>query len=209
MLAVLTLAAHEARAIVIGEDLGTVEPEVTQALADNEMLGCAVSWFVRDQTAPRQPLLPPAQWPRRAAASISTHDLPTAAGFLRGEHVRARADRGLLNDVPAEQAAAERERGEWLAMLRSAKLLPPNDSGSEPDEAAIITAMHRLLARTPSVLKLISPYDLAAEPRQPNLPGTVDDYPNWRLPLPLTLEQLCADPRIAATIAAFRRDQHL
>jgi 4-alpha-glucanotransferase len=209
MLAVLALAAHQAGAIVIGEDLGTVEPEVTQALADNEMLGCAVSWFVRDETAPNQPLLSPAHWPRRAAASISTHDLPTAAGFLRGEHVQARADRGLLNDVPAEQAAAERERAELLAILRSANLLPPNESGSEPDEATIITAMHRFLAATPSQLKLISPYDLVAEPRQPNLPGTVDEYPNWRLPLPLTLEQLRADPRIAATIATFRRDQHL
>ena len=117
MLAVLALAAHQARAIVIGEDLGTVEPEVTQALADNAMLGCAVSWFVRDESAPDQPLLPPAKWPERAAASISTHDLPTAAGFLRGDHVRARADRGLLDDVPAELAAAERERAELLALL--------------------------------------------------------------------------------------------
>jgi 4-alpha-glucanotransferase len=136
------------------------------------MLGCAVSWFVRDETAPNQPLLPPAQWPRRAAASISTHDLPAAAGFLRGEHVRACADRGLLHDVPAEKAAAERERAELLAILRSANLLPPSDSGSEPDETTIIIAMHRFLASTPSQLKLISPYDVAAEPRQPNLPGT-------------------------------------
>ena len=207
MLAVLALAAHQARAIVVGEDLGTVEPEVTQALADNEMLGCAVSWFVRDESAPDQPLLPPAKWPQRAAASISTHDLPTAAGFLRGEHVRARAERGLLQDVPAELAAAERERAELLALLRSEGLLPPTDSGSEPDEAAIIAAMHRLLAATPSRLKLVSPYDVVAEPRQPNLPGTIDDYPNWRIPLPLTLEQLRTDPRVAAVVAAFNDGQ--
>jgi 4-alpha-glucanotransferase len=207
MLAVLALAAHQARAIVVGEDLGTVEPEVTQALADNEMLGCAVSWFVRDESAPDRPLLPPAKWPQRAAASISTHDLPTAAGFLRGEHVRARAERGLLQDVPAELAAAERERAELLALLRSEGLLPPTDSGSEPDEAAIIAAMHRLLAATPSRLKLVSPYDVVAEPRQPNLPGTIDDYPNWRIPLPLTLEQLRADPRVAAMVAAFNDGQ--
>jgi 4-alpha-glucanotransferase len=207
MLAVLTLAAHQARAIVVGEDLGTVEPEVTQALADNEMLGCAVSWFVRDESAPDQPLLPPAKWPERAAASISTHDLPTAAGFLRGEHVRARADRGLLDDVPAEQAAAERERAELLALLRSEELLPSADTGSEPDEATIIAAMHRLLAATPSRLKLVSPYDVVAEPRQPNLPGTIDEYPNWRIPLPLTLEQLRTDPRVAAVVAAFKDGQ--
>ncbi|WP_156686211.1 4-alpha-glucanotransferase [Mycobacterium sp. Marseille-P9652] len=202
MLAVLALEAHRAGAIVVGEDLGTVEPEVTEALAGNGMLGCAVSWFTRDESAPDEPLLRPAQWPSRAAASLSTHDLPTAAGFLRGEHVRARADLGLLDDVPAEEAGAKKERAEWLALLRSEGLLPQDSR--EPDEAAIIAAMHRFLAATPSRLKLISPYDVIAEPRQPNLPGTIDEYPNWRIPLPETLEQLRDDPRVAEVTAAFR-----
>ncbi|WP_458524243.1 4-alpha-glucanotransferase [Mycobacterium sherrisii] len=179
MLAVLALEAHRANATVVGEDLGTVEPEVTKALGDNGMLGCAVSWFTRDETAPDEPLLPAAKWPTRAAASLSTHDLPTAAGFLRGEHVRARAELGLLEDVPAEKASADAQRAEWLDLLRSEGLLPP-----DPDEATVVSAMHRFLASTPSRLKLISPYDVLAEPRQPNLPGTIDEYPNWRLPLP-------------------------
>jgi len=200
MLAVVTLEAHRAGAIVVGEDLGTVEPEVTQALAENGMLGSAVSWFTRDEDAPGEPLLPARRWPARAAASISTHDLPTAAGFLRGEHVRARADLGLLDDVPAAESAAQKERAEWLALLRSEGLLAP----SEADDAAIITAMHRFLASTPSRLKLIAPYDVVGELRQPNLPGTVDEYPNWRLPLPETLEQLRADPRVGEITAAFR-----
>ena len=195
MLAVLALEAYRAGTAVVGEDLGTVEPEVTEALAGNGMLGCAVSWFTRDESAPGEPLLPPAAWPPRAAASLSTHDLPTAAGFLRGEHVRVRAELGLLDDVPAEQDAAEKERAEWLTLLRSEGLLP--ERPDEPDEAAIITAMHRFLAATPSRLKLISPYDVIAEPRQPNLPGTIDEYPNWRIPLAETLEQLQADPRVA------------
>ncbi|MCV7420357.1 4-alpha-glucanotransferase [Mycobacterium yunnanensis] len=203
MLAVLALEAHRASAIVVGEDLGTVEPEVTAALADNEMLGCAVSWFTRDVDAPGEPLLAPADWPTRAAASISTHDLPTAAGFLRGEHVRARADLGLLDDVPAEQANADAERAEWLSMLRAQGLLPPEEADPDPDEDSIMVALHRFLASTTSQLKLISPYDVIGEPRQPNLPGTVDEYPNWRLPLPLTLEQLRADPRVAEITSAF------
>jgi 4-alpha-glucanotransferase len=204
MLAVLALEAHRANATVVGEDLGTVEPEVTEALAANEMLGCAVSWFTRDQSAPGEPLLAAAQWPSRAAASLSTHDLPTAAGFLRGEHVRARADLGLLDDVPAEQANADKERAEWLDLLRSEGLLSPAGDATEPDETTIVAAMHRFLASTPSRLKLVSPYDVLAETRQPNLPGTVDEYPNWRLPLPVTLEQLMADPRVADIAAAFR-----
>ncbi|MGH3886532.1 MAG: 4-alpha-glucanotransferase, partial [Pseudonocardiaceae bacterium] len=95
MLAVLALEAHRAGAVVVGEDLGTVEPEVTEALAAHRMLGCAVLWFARDEQAPGQPLLAPHRWPEHAAASISTHDLPTAVGFLRGEHVRVRAGLGL------------------------------------------------------------------------------------------------------------------
>ncbi|MGN6334912.1 4-alpha-glucanotransferase [Mycobacterium sp.] len=199
MLAVLALEAERAGATVVGEDLGTVEPEVTEALRDNGMLGCAVSWFTRDESAPDQPLLAPSRWPSRAAASLSTHDLPTAAGFLRGEHVRVRAELGLLDDVAAEQSSADKEKAEWLALLRSEGLLPP-----DPDENDIIVAMHRFLAATPCRLKLISPYDIVAEPRQPNLPGTIDEYPNWRLPLPETLEQLRVDPRVAEITAIFQ-----
>lgn len=203
MLAVLALEAHRADAVVIGEDLGTVEPEVTAALADNEMLGCAVGWFTRDESAPGEPLLPAARWPTRAAASLSTHDLPTAAGFLRGEHVRARAELGLLDDVAGERARAEDERDEWLTLLRSEGFLP-DETGTAPDDTAIVHAMHRLLAAAPSRLKLVSPYDVLGEVRQPNLPGTVDEYPNWRLPLPVSLEQLEDDPRVAAVAAIFR-----
>ena len=97
---------------------------------------------------------------------------------------------------------ADAERAEWLALLQAQGLLPTGDA--EPDEASIIVALHRFLAATPSQLKLISPYDVVGEPRQPNLPGTIDEYPNWRLPLPLTLEQLRADPRVAEITSAFR-----
>ncbi|MGH3764849.1 MAG: 4-alpha-glucanotransferase [Pseudonocardiaceae bacterium] len=198
MLATLALEAHRARAIVIGEDLGTVEPEVTDALAAHRMLGCAVLWFTRDEDAPGTPLLPPRHWPPRAAASISTHDLPTAVGFLRGEHVRARAALGLLNDEAAEWAQAAAERTELLALLRAEGLL------SADGEEDIVAAMHALLARTPCRLVLASPYDVVGEPCQPNLPGTVDEYPNWRLPLPVTLEELRRDPRVERMVAALR-----
>jgi 4-alpha-glucanotransferase len=105
--------------------------------------------------------------------------------------------------VPAERAAAERERAEWLALLRAEGLLPTEHS-LEPKEQEIILAIHRLLARTPCRLKLISPYDVLAEPRQPNLPGTIDEHPNWRLPLPATFEELRTDPRVAEITSAFR-----
>ncbi len=202
MLAALALEAHRAGAVVIGEDLGTVEPEVTETLATQRMLGCAVLWFARDEQAPGTPLLVPQRWPQQAAASISTHDLPTAVGFLRGEHVRARAALGLLNDDAAEWAQAAAERAELISLLRAEGLLDAElDTESEEE---IVVAMHALLARTPCRLLLASPYDVVGEIRQPNLPGTIDEYPNWRLPLPVTLEQLQRDPRVGRVVAALR-----
>jgi 4-alpha-glucanotransferase len=196
MLAVLTLEASRANAAVVGEDLGTVEPEVTAALHGRNMLGSTVLWFARDL---QDRLRPPSEWPEEAVATISTHDLPTAAGFLTGEHVRARADLGLLDDVPAEERKAAAERAELVDLLVAEGLAQPDD----PDERLIV-AMHALLARSRCRLVLASPYDVVGETRQPNLPGTVDEYPNWRLPLPRTLEELSTDPRVKEVVAALR-----
>jgi 4-alpha-glucanotransferase len=200
MLAVLTLEAHRAGALVIGEDLGTVEPEVTEGLAERHMLGSSVLWFTRDLDAPGQPLLPPERWPEESVATISTHDLPTATGFLRGEHVRVRAELGLLDDVPAEEAKAEVDRLELIELLREQGLV----EGTEPGEDQLVVALHTLLARSRSRLVLVSPYDVVGEVRQPNLPGTVDEYPNWRLPLPVSLEELYDDPRVRAVVDQLR-----
>jgi 4-alpha-glucanotransferase len=202
MTAVLTLEAHRAGALVIGEDLGTVEPEVTAALAERNMLGSAVLWFTRDEDAPGLPLLPPDRWPENAVATVSTHDLPTAAGFLRGEHVRARAELGLLADVPAEEAKAAADRAELVALLATEGLADPD----APDDELVV-AIHALLARSRSRLVLVAPYDVIGETRQPNLPGTVDEYPNWRLPLPLRLEELMADERVRRVVEVVRADR--
>jgi 4-alpha-glucanotransferase len=200
ILAVLTLEAWNAGALVIGEDLGTVEPEVTEGLADRNMLGSSVLWFTRDRDAPGDPLLPPDRWPERSVATISTHDLPTASGFLRGEHVRVRAELGLLDDPAAEQARAELDRLELVELLREQGLV----TGSEPGEDQLVVAMHALLARARSRLVLVSPYDVLGETRQPNLPGTVFQYPNWRIPLPVSLEEMRDDPRIRVVVDELR-----
>ncbi|MGH3567268.1 MAG: 4-alpha-glucanotransferase [Pseudonocardia sp.] len=130
-------------------------------------------------------------------------DLATAHGVATGyraEHVRIRAALGLLNDVAAEEAKAIAERRELVALLREEGLL----TGDAPSEEQIVVAMHALLARSRSRLVLVSPYDVIGEERQPNLPGTVDEYPNWRLPLLISLEELRDDPRIRAVIDAVR-----
>ncbi|GAA2344011.1 4-alpha-glucanotransferase [Dactylosporangium salmoneum] len=187
MLGVLVEEARRAGAVVVGEDLGTVEPVVTRTLQERNILGSAVLWFTRDDDGA---FVPPEQWPANAMASVSTHDLPTAAGFLTGEHVRARDAAGLLTrPVAEEQEAADADRAALL------KLLPQDE---DP-----IVAMHRLLARSPCRILLASPYDVLGEVRQPNLPGTSEQYPNWRIPLPLPLEKLTEDPRMLAIAEIF------
>jgi 4-alpha-glucanotransferase len=192
MLGILALEAHRAGAVVVGEDLGTVLPEMTRGLQERNMLGSAVLWFTRDWDDPDQVFVPPAEWPRNALATISTHDLPTAAGFLTGEHVRVRAELGLLGGtVEAEHKQADTDRRRLLDMLRAEKLV-----GTEPTDEETIVAMHAALARTPCRLVLASLYDVLGEVRQPNLPGTVDQYPNWRMPLPEALERIEDDERV-------------
>ncbi|NJC86624.1 4-alpha-glucanotransferase [Planosporangium mesophilum] len=198
MLAILMLEAHRAGAVVVAEDLGTVEPHVSRALRDANLLGSQVLWFAREEKADDEPGVPPFQsptgWPAGTMASISTHDLPTAAGMLDSEHVRVRAELGLLGDRAAVEAEAERaraDRRELVALLHRENLI-----GDDPTDDELIVGLHRLLAASPSRFLLASPYDVLGEKRQPNLPGTVDQYPNWRIPLPVTLEAMRDDPRI-------------
>ena len=134
-------------------------------------------------------------------ASVSTHDLPTAAGFLAAEHVRIRGDLGLLGRPRAEEAAAaRREKDALLDLLRSENLLP--SKSAEPSTEDIVLAMHAVLLRSPARVVLASPADALGDLRQPNLPGTTDEYPSWRLPIadaagePVSYEQLRDDPRV-------------
>jgi 4-alpha-glucanotransferase len=196
MVGILALEAQRAGAVIIGEDLGTVEQVVTDGLAERNMLGCTVLWFARGPDG--ADFAPVADWPVNSLASVSTHDLPTAAGFLNAEHVRVRAELGLLTrDEAAERADAGAERDKLFRLLRAEGVL----DATAPSDEEIIVAMHRLLARAPSRFVAVSPYDVLGEVRQPNLPGTVDEYPNWRLPLPTTLDDLFADPRVRAVTA--------
>jgi 4-alpha-glucanotransferase len=200
LLGILALEAHRSGAIVVGEDLGTVPDEVTTTLHERGMLSSAVLWFQRDEDAPGAPLLPPEKWPAAAMASISTHDLPTAAGFLRAEHVRVRSDLGLLTDPDAERERAAAERAELLDALAAHDLLPPDAT-----EENLVAALHALLATAASALLLVSPLDALGDPRQPNLPGTVDEYPYWRIPLPVPINALLTDPRVLRAAATLSR----
>ncbi|MEU9289636.1 4-alpha-glucanotransferase [Streptomyces sp. NPDC048275] len=214
MLAILTLEASRAGALVIGEDLGTVEPGVRETLQERGVLGTSVLWFERDWDGDGLPL-PPERWRADCLATATTHDLPPTASRFSGDHVELRDRLGLLTgSLEEERAAAAAETGEWLAVFARLGLLHGagrgGGGGSAVLEEAEIQAVHRFLLRTPARMIGVWLPDAVGDRRPQNLPGTWDQYPNWRLPIadadgrPVTLEELAASPRLHALIEVLR-----
>lgn len=190
MVGVMALEAHRAGCVIVGEDLGTVEPMVRDYLADRGVLGTAVAWFEYDGETPRAP----EDYRRLQLAAVNTHDLPPTAGYLRDEHVRVRAALGLLEaseDEEYARSAAERER--MIQALERAGML-----GEDRSLEAIGDALYRYVAHTPSALLAVSLTDVTGERRTQNQPGTDREYPNWSIPLgdadaqPVSVEDLRA-----------------
>jgi 4-alpha-glucanotransferase len=202
-LGALAAAAASAGAVAIGEDLGTVEPWLRDALPAHGVLGTSMLWFERGWAG--EPLAPQ-WWRRNCLATVSTHDMPPAAAFLTGSQVSDRVALGLLTRSEAEERAeAAKVVDEWLGALVREGLLP---AGGRPDPDAFTAALYGYLARTPAVLIGVSLAEAAGERRSQNMPGTTTEYPNWRLPLcgpdgePVLLEDLPSLPRVRAVARA-------
>ncbi|MDP9397043.1 MAG: 4-alpha-glucanotransferase [Actinomycetota bacterium] len=201
MVGILALEADRAGALVVGEDLGNVEPWVRDHLRQRGILGTSILWFERDWDADRP--LRPEEWRELALATVTTHDLPPTAGYLSGEHIRIRAELGLLErPVEEERAQDAAEIQSWRALLAELGLLAAGG-----DERTEVEALHRYLARTPARLLGVQLADAAGERRAINQPGTSDEYPNWRLPLTdgagqaMLLEELVSSVRARALAA--------
>jgi 4-alpha-glucanotransferase len=176
MVGVLALEAQRAGAVVIGEDLGTVEPWVRDYLHERGMLGTSILFFERDEVGP----LPSDAWRRLCLGTVTTHDLPPSAGYLAGEHVVIRDRLGLLTR-PAEEEwmGLWDEVASWRARLQEEGI----DPGPVGDIGAKVEALHHFLARTPALLCGVALADAAGDRRTLNQPGTHREYPNWQLPL--------------------------
>ena len=180
MLSVLMLEAHRAGAIVVGEDLGTVEPWVQEALAERGILGTSILWFEVESGVIRDPL----SWRRDVLASVSVHDLPPTAGYLRDEHVRIRSELGLLTTPEDEEREnASRERQAWAEVLRSHGWLGDADLSTDEGLEALTIGLHRAVAESPARLVGVALPDVVGDRRAQNQPGTDQEYPNWRVPM--------------------------
>lgn len=177
MVGILALEAYRAQALVVGEDLGTVEPWVRDYLADRGILGTSVAWF--EYGSDGRPL-DPSRWREYCMASVTTHDLPPTLGYIRGDHVRLRDDLGLLTEpLEEEMEHADREQQAFVDILRDKGLLGPD----ETDPVEILVALHAYIRASPARVLQVALADAVGERRTQNQPGTIDEYPNWRVPL--------------------------
>jgi 4-alpha-glucanotransferase len=209
LIGIVALEAHRAGAVVVGEDLGTVEPWVRDYLRERGLFGTSILWFEADRDGDGGPL-PAEKWREFCLSSVTTHDLPPTAGYLAGEHVRLREKLGLLTRPAAEELASDQaQQAAWLTELRRVGLL-----GDDPSVEEVVLALYRYLGRTPSKLLALSLVDAVGDLRTQNQPGTTDEYPNWRVPLrgpdgrKLLLEDVFTDPLTATLAEAMKQIVH-
>ncbi|MBK9170269.1 MAG: 4-alpha-glucanotransferase [Bryobacterales bacterium] len=194
VLRVLALESVRNRFLVVGEDLGTVEPHVRDTLERFGVLSYRLFYFERDRDGS---FIPAGRYPASALVSSTTHDLPTLAGFWSAEDIRARRDAGTIQDDASFERQLEsraKDKQHMLDALHAGNLLPEwhsRDARALPElTGEIHNAVIGFLASTPSRLLLINQEDLTKESRQQNLPGTTWQYPNWSRKMKYTVEEL-------------------
>ena len=183
MLDILALESHRAGAYVVGEDLGTVEDFVREELAERGVLSYRLLWF--------EPQRPP-DFPHQALSAVTTHDLPTIAGLWTGA------------DLAEQRAIGLEPNEEGLAAIRR-KLADWSGSSDDADPTEVVVNTHRLLAQAPSMILTATLDDAAVTEERPNVPGTIDERPNWSVALPVPLEELEEGSTPVAIAEALRR----
>ena len=212
LLGILALESHRNRCLVVGEDLGTVPDEVRHALEPANVMSTRLLYFERGEGGS---LKRPQEYPANAMAAVTTHDLPTLAGFWQGLDIDLRDRLHLFPDdaVRNHQVVVRSEdRAQLLVALEGEGVLPPG-SGFQPVAfpemtAELAAAVYTYLARAPSKLLLVQMEDGFGVLDQPNLPGTVEPtYPCWRLKTPLNLEEWHGSVYLNGILGALRQER--
>jgi 4-alpha-glucanotransferase len=203
LLAALAEESRRARALVVGEDLGTVPRGLPSLLARFGVLSTRVLLFERDR---RGRFHPARRYSRRALVTAETHDHPPLAGYLRGRDLELRRLLGILPDnrrLAEARSAREAERQALLRRLASDGDLPA--AGAPPAFPELCAAVHRFLCRTPAPLVGLSVDDLAGEEEPVNLPGVPPAaFPSWTRRMELELDALPGDPGVRAALSGAR-----
>ncbi|MDR5735900.1 4-alpha-glucanotransferase [Caballeronia sp. LZ025] len=216
LLRLIALESWRHRAIVVGEDLGTVPPGFSERLQEHGLLGIRVLWFERAEEG--EGFKPPREWSNGVTATTTTHDLPTVTGWWRGEDIEWRSKIGqtMARDDgrdPVEVAMAERgeDRAHLWGAFQEAGVAPADVEAPPVDNAPVDEAL-AFVGMTPAPLVTYPLEDLLGLAEQPNLPGSIDEHPNWRRRLTLPVDELFLDDafcdRLLAVDSARKRAFH-
>jgi 4-alpha-glucanotransferase len=200
LLRLIALESWRHKAIVIGEDLGTVPPGFRERLQEHGLLGIRVLWFERAEKGPG--FKAPADWDHDVAATTTTHDLPTVTGWWIGEDIVWRSKIGQTaaradGQDPVELAQVERGEDRkllWSAFQEAGVAAPDVSVPADisPQTAPVDEAL-AFVASTPAPLAIYPLEDLLALAEMPNLPGSIDEHPNWRRRLAAPVSELFDD----------------
>ena len=192
LLRLIALESWRHRAVIIGEDLGTVEPAFRERLEQFGILGMGVLWFEREEDT----FTTARDYPARAVAMTSTHDLPTVAGWRLGRDLDWRIELDMLGEEETPEQQRKMREQDIVALAGTLGISPDADRDTWLEAAA------RHIGATPSPLVLLQLEDLLGLEEQPNLPGTLDEHPNWRRRLPLTVDEMFATSGVMARLRA-------
>jgi 4-alpha-glucanotransferase len=199
MLSVLAAESQRSGCMVIGEDLGTRPDGFRELLGRSSVLSCRVLYFEREADGEFRAAQ---AYPRAALATVSTHDLPTLAGWWAGRDLEWRERLGLFPGEAQRKSQLEERAAD---RLRLAHALGIDAAAANPE--ALSLAVHAYLARSPAMVVTVQIEDALALAEQANLPGTVVEHPNWRRKLPITLEAMERDARVEALAGVLERER--
>ncbi len=203
LVGIVGLESERNHCLVIGEDLGTVPDEVRDAMQETGVYHYKVLLFEKGSDGG---FLPPADWTRRALASVSTHDLPTLKSWWEGTDIALR-DRLDLYPTPDVRAAVEASRADdrerLIDALAAAGVRPrwPVDHF----EPAFAGAVHAFLAASRSALAVVQAEDLLGMADPVNVPGTSAEHANWQRKLDADLAAVFAGDAAQPLLEAMRR----
>ena len=208
-LRLIALESMRHRAIVIGEDLGTVPEGFRDRLARHGVLGIRVLWFERSEDGGH--FTTPSQWGRTAIATTTTHDLPTVAGWWSGADIAWRDRIGQTTPRkdgrdPVALANAERAADRhalWRAFQREG--VAATGVGAPAKDQPPVDEALAFVAATPCPLALYPIEDLLGLADQPNLPGSIDEHPNWRRRLAAPVDALFEADTLTDRLLALSR----
>ncbi|MCI4003793.1 4-alpha-glucanotransferase [Dickeya dianthicola] len=196
LLGILALESHRHRCLVIGEDLGTVPEEIVNKLRDNSVYSYKVLFFEKDQ---HDRFRAPDAYPPRSMATITTHDLATLRGYWQGVDLTLGKDLGLYpTDALLQQQHDARERAKQglLDALHEQELLPQRvgrNASLTTMSAQLNRGVQRYLADSASALLGLQLEDWLDMATPVNVPGTHQEYPNWRRKLSRSLDSIFTD----------------